>query len=356
MRSGTFLHLAPVALFVAACDINQSQFVDDVIPGVPSVPDFGALTPVPVADDATPDGLLADIQSNVLYAEIGPTGTSFQSGATASFLGTGGSLCILLDPELVSWVQSVSPTSPLSDFAYPDNIYDDGDLEIRVGQSVFYTGTTGQRLGNFQIRFEDSLGVETTQDKNACVYQGQTPDFPVQFGGRAAFEACTVENTIPGTSYTIALEGFALPVDDARLGFGLVVIEGACTDLSSKLGGTLDDNYARECIIPGEAILPGSPRGARAEAAGFPDLTWLGADEVPTWPGALDFEQSFCNISADVADRDKLAAYCKREIDAVVEEATTCSWELPPSLDASDAGARRCFCGDLADTPTGGGI
>jgi hypothetical protein len=352
-HASSFLLLAAL---VGGCDIDQSRFVPDVIEGVPDAPDFGVVELVTYdVETVDVDQLLADIRANTIYAEIGPTGTSLQGGATLSFTGTGGDVCVLLDPELLSWVQSVSPSNPLEDFVYPDNLFDDGDLDLRVGQSVFYTGTTGQIIGDFVIRFEDSLGVETLQNQNACIYPGSSPDFPIYFGGRGALETCAVESTIPGTSYTVVMETFSLPIDDARLAFGVALIEGDCLQLDQVLASRMSDFYLRECIIRGEAVKPGSVQGALATQAGLAGPTWLGEDEVPSWEGSREFEQSFCNLGeAEAADRDKLAAFCKREVEAVEESGDTCSWAT--EAQGTSGQDRRCFCGDRSQTPTGGGL
>ena len=47
---------------------------------------------------------------------------------------------------------------PVEQYLYPDNVFDDGDLDLFAGFSVYYSGSPGVEIGNFQILFEDALG------------------------------------------------------------------------------------------------------------------------------------------------------------------------------------------------------
>ena len=138
-------------LLGTACDLDQSFLFPDPIEGVPGIVDLGQLTPVALNNSA-------DVLDQVIFGEIGPTGTAELGGATFEFEGTDGSVCVWVDSELVHWNQSVSPSDQVPEWSQPDNPFDDGDLELSGGLSVYYTGTPGEQIGDFQVRYEDSLG------------------------------------------------------------------------------------------------------------------------------------------------------------------------------------------------------
>lgn len=379
---------AVIVSSLAGCDLDQSVFFQDAIEGVPSVVDLGEFVPSPLPTDvldldsidwpADADGngsvnqtdellndeltrqmkelatnrALGKLRANAIYAEVGPTGTSAIGGATFQFVGTGGSVCIWMDPELVSWSQSVSPTDPDQDLAWPDNLFDDGDIDLDAGPAVFYTGTPGDRMGRFRATFQDSLGVETTVDLSACTSPGKAPGTAPDSAGRAAPEGCSVVDTIPGRPYTVVLESYSLPLDDKRLGMGMLITEGSCDQFDAALGGKATSQYGRECIVLGESIDPFSEPGEAAAAAGMPERSWLGEERVP-WTGSVEFELSFChNNEPSFSQRERTYAYCEAEADDVVENQDACSWFEEPTGDSGDM--RRCYCGDPRQTPRSG--
>jgi hypothetical protein len=334
MRTSTMLVLG----LAAGCDIDQSVFFQLPIDGVPGVQDLGFLTPVELTT-------VEDLTANVIYGEVGPTGTTLPGGITFNFIGDGGSVCIFVDPEIVSWNQSVSEGDPIRNFSLPDNIYDDGDIDLSGGLSVYYTGTPGQRIGNFEVPFRDPLGNIFVQNLVECDITSDVTGTSNVHAGRAVPESCTIDNTVEGVSYTIVMQTFSVPIDDNRLGYGLLVTRGACDEFNELFGGAADERYGRECVIRGESIRPGSAQGDRAKEAGLPSPTWLG-DEKPTWDLSIEAENAYCN--------ENLRAFCSNEMDSVDIQGDSCSWEDEPTEVTGDL--RRCFCGDVLDTPSGGGF
>lgn len=332
MRSELSVLLAGALL--AGCDLDQSVFYQAAIEDVPGVVDLGFITPVDLTT-------VTDLAEEVIYGEVGPTGTTRPGGVTFNFTGTGGSVCVFVDPELVSWNQSVSEAEPIRNFSYPDNIYDDGDLDLYGGLSVYYTGTPGQVIGDFEVPYRDDLGNVFVQDLFECI--GTVAGGR---GGRGIAEACYVPNTVPGVSYTIVLQTFSVPIDDNRLGYGLLLTQGDCSALNDAVGSAIEEQYARECVIRGESIRPGQGQGARAAAAGLPSPSWIGFSEVAPWEESLRFENAFCN--------ETLRGYCTDEANVVDIQGDVCSWEVAPEDVIGPA--RRCYCGDPDDTPTGGGF
>lgn len=351
------LGLAACALTLgAACDNIQDRVFPGAIEGVPSVLDLGTLEVVPVNSRE-------ELAEEVVYGEVGPTGSSEEGGISFNFQGINGPVCLWVDPETVFWNQSVSPTNPSAIYRVPDNPYDDGDLDMEVGQSLYYTGTPGERMGRFQVRYEDSNGQVIPIELSECdgpdaIFQGAAS---IGKAGRGTPEFCTVRNTLQGVSYTVALTTWSTPVDDDRLGFGLLVMEGDCQGLINAGFGSSGGpglpgqsnalpKHEYECIIKGEAVKPNEPGGTRAAAEGLPERSWKGQSEVPSWERSVEFEEAFCRrITND--DGPGLVDYCRRERRRIQDSGSKCSW----SFDASVPGnGEKCFCGDRNDTPSPG--
>ncbi|MCB9672648.1 MAG: hypothetical protein H6734_24435 [Alphaproteobacteria bacterium] len=289
--------------------------------------------------EALQDDGRAAVLAATTYAEVGPNSEPFPSGATFEFFGNGGDICIFVDPELVYWPQSVSTISPSAQYRFPDNVYDDGDIDLRVGLSVYYRGTPGLRMGGFEVQYADDLGNGVAIDLVACKplndYQNQEPH-----AGRASVEYCTVRNTQPGVSYTAALEAFSLPRDDGRLAFGFVVSNGPCDGATDSLVGLMapvgigNTGVNQECVITGEAL----PAKAEGEGANL----YYGYQEGRSYPGSEDFEETYCSGSG-------LLDFCREEVRALRDQGLQCDYQ---GVDADPT--RRCFCGDRAETPSPG--
>ncbi|MCB9682439.1 MAG: hypothetical protein H6733_13325 [Alphaproteobacteria bacterium] len=319
-----------------ACDLDQSFLFPDPIEDVPGVVDLGNLTPVPLSTRL-------NVQDQVIYGELGPTGTALTGGATFTFDGIGGSVCVWVDPELAYWNQSVSPADPVAEWSQPDNVFDDGDIDLTGGLSVYYTGTPGVEIGDFEVRYQDDLGNVVPIQLVECVNTDEYFGNPGAHSGRGSPEFCTLSNTLAGTSYTIVMSAWSLPLDDDRLAYGLLVTEGSCEDLRDFMGTGGANRQGDECLITGEAIIPGQEQGIDAAGLGLPGPTWLGSDEPDNWSDSEAFEDAFCSFT--------LRDYCRAERQQITRQGLTCAWEN----DASIAGnGERCFCGDLSDTPSGG--
>lgn len=334
------IQLASVAcLALAGCDLDQSFLFPVPIDGVPGVVDLGTVVPVVPTDRQA-------VLDSVIFGELGPTGSAEFGGLTFNFDGVNGSVCIWVDPETMFWNQSISPSRPQAPWQQPDNVFDDGDLDLRAGSTAFYTGSPGVRIDDFRVRYRDALGNEITVSLNDCATPSATSDALEAHSGRGAPEFCTLKNTIEGVNYTVVLDVWSLPLDDDRLGYGLVVSEGDCSASSVAGGGNaslsglffgeqFSDSQA-ECLIRGESIEPGAEQGKRAAKAGLPSPTWIG-DEVATWERAVSAEDAFCARGLD--------QFCKDERRAI----ENCSWEATPG-----EGGSRCYCGDPSNDPSGG--
>lgn len=321
----SLLTFIAVSLLSTACSYSGEWLFPEPDPRVPGVIDLGRLEPATIES-------YDDIQAAVYYGELAPTGTADIAGGTFTFDGTGGSVCIWVDPETVFWSQSVSASNPQARFSYPDNVNDDGDIDLYAGLSVYYNGSPGVTLGDFEVRYQDELGNPIPVQFNQCTIISDQYPAGGAHSGRATPEYCTLNNTQLGTSYTVVLELFSAPYDDYRLGYGLLFAHGNCEDLRAFNTTNVD-----ECMILGESIRGDNDHDYREEpfiARGFEEIEEL------TWEGSPAVELLFCDAygGAGLGLRD----YCLAE-----EE------EVPLRSDCADPEIR-CFCGDPADTPNPG--
>lgn len=309
----TFMGIVVAGVALAGCDYSGDWLFAGAVDGIPGVIDLGEVVPADVESRS-------DLEASTIYGQVGPTGTAAIGGLTFTFEGTGGHVCLWVDPELVYWNQSVAAQRPTPRWTYPDNIQDDGDLEISAGLATYYNGSPGEQIGDFEVRYQDALGNPVEIALNECLISTQHVT-EGGHAGRGSPEFCTIQNTQPGVSYLALLETWSTPLDDDLLGFGIVVANGSCTDLQSSVSGLLGDTF--ECLVVGEGVDP--------EAANGPG-PWLGLDAVPSYEGSIDFEEAFCGAEARMSD------YCEAEAD---------------NKDCDDPGTR-CFCGDPANTPSAG--
>ncbi len=303
--------VVPVGLLLmasAGCDYTGDWLFAGSVEGLDAIQDLGEL-PVAVIETAE------DVAANVYRGEVGPTGTPEVGGVTFTFKGTGGTVCVWVDPEAAYWVQSLSPIYGNADFAYPDNPFDDGDLDVEAGLAVFYNGSPGEAMGTFQVRYEDSLGNVVPISANECTISYSDGPSGGHMG-RGFPEYCDLSNTQPGVNYLVALETFATPIDDDRLAYGLLLAEGSCQDIF-----TLTGQPNEECVIGSETLDPNSaPPGEIGEP----------------YTDNADFELSYC-ASVAATGENSLAAWCNAE------------------SDDKDCNEEHCFCGNLETTaPTGG--
>ena len=278
---------------------------------------------------------LDDLRADAIYGEIGPAGGVKAGGMTVNFIGTGGPICMFVDPETVFWNWSIAPNP--SDkgrtLAYPDNVYDDGDLDLSIGLSAHYTGSPGVEIGDFQVSYTDSLGNEIPLELSVCTNIGVREQTGAH-AGRGFPEYCSIDVTDPGVSYTAVMQTFATPLDDDRLGYGLVLFSGTCDDLIDLSAATGSGDAALECVLTGESIFPAGDPGP-----------WVGHDPSRAWNGSEAFEAEFClNTESD------LRKFCRNEANRMAENGIDC--EIAEVLNA-DA---RCYCGDPADIPEPGAL
>ena len=326
---------------LVGCDYSGDWLFPSVSETVPGVIDLGTIQP---ADIST----LEEMRAGALYGEMGPTGTVEIGGASFNFEGNGQSVCVYVDPETAYWSQSVAAQGKKDWLSWPDNHFDDGDIDLFGGMSVYYSGSPGETIGNFEVRYSDELGNEIPVVFNEC-FVAENPYYPSGGGhsGRGRPEYCTIANTQQGVSYTIVLEHFSPPRDDSRLGYALSVMNGNCLDLLSPYNedsnpdGILPGDAGimdPECFLFGESIKPDHDHDYRDGGV----LT-VGQESAIgySWEGSVEFEEMYCE--ALTAASTKLRDYCEDEQDDIISEGKSCEDE--------DV---RCYCGDYRDTPTGG--
>jgi hypothetical protein len=320
------------ALASAGCDYSgdflfAGETIDDI--RILTGADGDPLIPVDVAT-------FPDLQQATVYAEIGAPQTSDDGGLTVDFIGTGGPICIWVDPETAYWTPAIGQQldQTARKYSYPDNVFDDGDIDIFAGLSVYYTGSPGTKIGDFVVDYEDSLGNPVPISLAAC------PNIPAQFdgqqfAGRGAPEYCTIPATDLGISYTILLRTWSTPLDDDRLSFGFLLANGSCNDIRGLNGPAT--NLNDECVIQGESLTP-----VGEEAGPF-----YGFDEVNDagriWSKSVELEETFCNPDT------LMRRFCNQEVEDVNEAGATCSWGDPPTGEED-----RCYCGNPDDTPAPG--
>lgn len=236
---------------LAACDRNGRELVQRPDDNYDPVKDLGDVNVIPVtlAKSIGEVGCEAeDGTANCLYDQVGTPPAGTRGGATFNFKGTGGTVCVIMDPEAVFWNTSISPTEANETYIYPDNIRDDGDIDLFGGLSSYYTGSPGVDVGDFTGYYTDSLGntVEIDYDKD-CSQVGKRGQSDAH-GGRGAPEYCEIDTELlAGVDFTVVLQTFSTPLDDGVLSFGAMVVDAGC-----GIGGI----SVTECTIPSEALDP----------------------------------------------------------------------------------------------------
>lgn len=209
-----------------------------------------------------------DAQGNPLcfFGQLSGSTDGVRGGATYSFqvpsdpITDGGdpisSVCVIVDPESVFWNQSIAPTEREETYAFPDFPNDDGDLDLFVGMTSYYTGSPGVELGDFKGFYTDSLGRQLEIEYGECIQaSGTRRGFNAAHAGRAAAEFCAIEiGSRYGVPFTVVLDTFSVPLDDGVLSYGTLVVEGdcrgivdECTVRGESLEATVDTPVARDC-------------------------------------------------------------------------------------------------------------
>jgi hypothetical protein len=180
------------------------------------------------------------------YGQLGQAETGQQGGATFTFTGTGGEVCLIVDPETVFWSRSIKEDEALEPkFAYPDFYNDDGDLDLFAGMSSYYTGSPGLEIGDFTGFYTDSQGQLIEIQYGECTQNGSSMSgITNAHAGRGTVEFCTIDtDQKEGIEYTVVLETFSVPLDDGVLSFGVAVVNERCARLDTS-----------ECFIRGESF------------------------------------------------------------------------------------------------------
>ncbi|MFT7519055.1 MAG: hypothetical protein ACI9MC_001191 [Kiritimatiellia bacterium] len=341
MKRAYLLAIVAATASLTGCDYSGDWLFPTVTETVPGVIDLGTMTPLKIES-------LEQMRAQAVYGEVGVTGTVDIGGMSLDFLGTGKSVCVYVDPETAYWSQSVAAQGKKDWFSWPDNHFDDGDIDLFGGASVYYSGSPGDTIGNFEVRYSDQLGNEIPVIFNEC-YVDDNANYPNggAHSGRGRPEYCTVANTQLAVSYTIVLETFSPPRDDSRLGYTMILMEGDCGDLftihddESNVEGILpadQGNIDPECYLFGESVKPGHAHDYREDA-----VLAVGSEAAAgfAWDGSIRFEELYCE--ALTAASTNMRDYCMNEFDALQAAGKSCNDD--------DV---RCYCGDIRDTPTGG--
>lgn len=326
--------LAAAIAITTGCDYTGDWLFPGNIEDVPGVihiynPDGDLyLTP----SEAT---TLDELRADTVYGELGPAGGVAFGGMTLNFLGNGGPMCVFVDPETVFWNWAISPnpTDRGRRMNYPDNIYDDGDLDLSIGLSAHYTGSPGVEIGDFRVSYTDSLGNEIPLELSVCTNIGVREQINAH-AGRGFPEFCSIDVTDPGVSYTAVMKTFSTPLDDNRLGYGVVLWAGECDDLIGLAGASGLDDAAMECLLTGESIFPSGDPGP-----------WFGYDGSRAWNGSEAFEQEFC-----LSTEQDMRKFCRNEAKRMEEDGIDCEIEEVLNADA------RCYCGDPNTIPEPGAL
>jgi len=180
-------------------------------------------------------------------------------GATATFIGNGGTMCVIMDPENIWNVIGPNDNGNLNS--------DDGDADLFAGKTSDYTGIPGKKIGDFNGVYTDPLGVEHPLDNNLCIQLDQFGNSG-SHAGSGYPEACSIQ-TDPGTSYLILSKTFAVPTNDDLLTEAIEVrpTQDVCP---SPDGGLTDPGAVDETTLTSDNDVHGAP-GGTGLPAGFND-------------------------------------------------------------------------------------
>ncbi|GDX80575.1 hypothetical protein LBMAG42_23860 [Deltaproteobacteria bacterium] len=226
-------------LLAPGCDRDGGYYVADPNSDYPFIQDLGEFRIISAEEQEDFSSLSDEAQAEdelgrkgVYYGGLGaPADPSYYGGATFNFLGTGGDVCVVVDPEAVFWNQAQSPQATTSDYLYLDETRDDADLDLDVGLTAYYTGSPGVEMGGFELVYSDPSGVDHNLSFSECLQIGYTR-LPGSHSGRSTLEYCTVgTRALQGVSMTGVLDTFLLPINDGVAHYALGVFEGNCTDV-----------------------------------------------------------------------------------------------------------------------------
>lgn len=260
------LSLLTSVVALTACDRSGQGYVPTPIDGFPGIVHLGEVTPIAGedydADEA--NDFWPGLIDGATYHTLGPPPVGSTGGATATFMGTGNVMCVFVDPESITWNAEVASQTKRKSLPWPDNVRDDGDIDIKVGLSAYYTGSPGVEMGNFEQLYEDSLGNEIAIEYNECIMLNRWGQLG-SASGRGTPEFCEIDTRLhPDRSYTVVLDTWALPLDDYKLDYGFAVIDlgpngdssSGCSDVINQMSAFNSDN-ASECVLTNETTRDG---------------------------------------------------------------------------------------------------
>lgn len=349
---------------LAGCDRSGADLLPDYDNGVPSIVEIGkiqvltedqfvefmATSEIDPAmdwgqwgiDTAALDGVTPqqwcteendDGQPRCYFGQLSSPETGYRGGATFTFDGPDDeevtTVCIITDPETVYWTQSVvaDPLGEALAYQYPDEHADDGDVDLFAGLSSYYTGSPGIELGDFRGFYTDSLGREIEIEYGLCNQTGYIDDG--QHPGRAAVEYCDVDTqNRAGIEFTGVLDTYSVPTDDGAVSFGLMVVEGRCSRLPTRMnnqngGSRLVIGDPEECTIFQESMDIDNER--LVECTEKAELAYCHGNADP-FSDETEIVKKFCcanpemcqqfGIPEDVCDgmetKDDIDAFCER--------------------------------------------
>lgn len=261
--------MAALLLPLFGCSNIRGDFLP-AMSDAPFVDDLGEVRVI--GTDELADAQRSDptsIPDALVYSQLGQ-GDEYGvfGGATLQFRGTGGDVCVLVDPEAVYWLTEISLQSSSPQYHFEDDYNDDGDIDLSVGLTAYYNGSPGVEIGDFNANYTDPAGVPHTLAFNECEQYGIFGD-PAH-AGRGAVEYCTIDTSLhEGVMYTALLQTFSLPINDSVLNYGAVVVEGACSTVPwiNEDGGL--ESGVSECTIPDEV---NNVDGGTGASDWFPEL------------------------------------------------------------------------------------
>ena len=207
--------LFPVALLTVSVAVGALAGCDRPLPGGVTQHHGGA--PL-IVDLDTAVGSQSTSGTLVLGTELQFTvrgankGHGEVGGATATFIGNGGPMCVILDPEDTFDYKGANPNN--------------GDSDLYVGRASDYNGMPGVTIGDFTGAWVDPLGISHPLDEDLCVQL----DLFGQSGAHAGMgepEFCTIQ-TDAGTPYIVLAKTFAVPDNDDLLTEAMRVDNGGC--------------------------------------------------------------------------------------------------------------------------------
>jgi len=282
-----------VFLSLLGCDHTGFEFRPSPS-DAPSVADLGELVPLDVDEWKTGGRDPFAFPGSIAYAEVGADENPGNiTGATAHFRGTGGNVCLVVDPEAVYWARSLA-TSGAGRYEYDDDYTDDGDIDMDAGLTAFYTGSPGVEMGDFKSAYTDEVGVDHEIEFNACIQTGYQGAEDVH-AGRATAEQCVVStDQQSGTEFTIALRTFSLPLNDSKLGFAIGVFDVG----DAKCDGVFENGADAECLFMNEGT-----GGAEGDRTGIETAYCEGAKAVNEYcADHLDDENAPCHEPVETYD------------------------------------------------------